>query len=102
MIDGLARFVRLAQPALEDHADLGRADQQEEDDKSEPETMRHWRRNEASGSKPQGVRPSYPLLRSPAETPLIVSWMPVRTFSLDARARCSFRSSTCTWFKGSR
>ncbi len=44
----------------------------------------------------------YPLFRNPAETPLMVSWMPVNTFSLDARERYSFRSSTCTWLSGSR
>ena len=46
--------------------------------------------------------PSHPLLRRPAEMPLMVSWMPVSTFSLAARERCSFKSSTCTWLSGSR
>jgi hypothetical protein len=46
--------------------------------------------------------PPHPLLRSPADTPLIVSWIPVSTFSLVECPRWSFRSSTCTWFKGSR
>src|SRR5271163_1667469 len=38
----------------------------------------------------------HPLLRSPAEMPLIVNWMPVSTFSLVECARCSFSNSTCT------
>ena len=44
----------------------------------------------------------HPLLRSPADMPLMVSWIPVSTFSLAARERWSFRSSTCTWLSGSR
>src|SRR5271166_3984181 len=39
----------------------------------------------------------HPLLRRPADMPLMVSWIPVSTFSLAARERCSLRSSTCTW-----
>jgi hypothetical protein len=40
----------------------------------------------------------HPLLRQSAETPLIVSWIPVGGFSLGARERWSFKSSTSTWF----
>ena len=53
-----------------------------------------------AGNGPFNV--TQPLLRRPAEIPLIVSWIPVSTFSLDARVRCSFRSSTWMWFSGSR
>ena len=46
--------------------------------------------------------PLYPLFRSPAEMPLMVSWMPRSTCSSGFCARCSFNSSTCTWLSGSR
>jgi hypothetical protein len=46
--------------------------------------------------------PSQPLLRKPAETPLIVSWMPVSTLSLVERLRWIFSNSTWMWFSGSR
>ena len=44
----------------------------------------------------------HPLFRRPADMPLMVSWIPVSTFSLAALERWSLRSSTCTWLSGSR
>src|SRR5271166_2051561 len=44
----------------------------------------------------------YPLFLNPADTPLMVSWIPCKIFSLVERVRWSFNNSTCTWFSGSR
>jgi len=44
----------------------------------------------------------HPLLRSPAEIPLMVSWIPRNTCSLTPLARCCFKSSIWMWFSGSR
>ena len=49
-----------------------------------------------------GTTRLYPLFLSPAEIPLMVSWMPRSTCSSGFCARCSFNSSTCTWLSGSR
>ena len=63
-------------------------------------------RDEAQRAAPLQAVLAYPVLRKPAATPLIDSWMPRCTrsstlFSLD-RARWRLISSTCKWFSGSR
>ncbi len=66
--------------------------------RAEAPATRDLRRREATrgSSCRRCERPPFaqPLLRKPAETPLIVSWMPVSTLSLVERLRWIFSSST--------